>query len=198
VIGHESLGEVVEVGPEVSGLRPGDLVVRMVRRPCPHAHYRSCRAGRQDFCSTGGRGQISHGAGDRLRGVRRRASDLLAKKVVVRGGVRPHSGARTEASAGLLARRHLDLLHQHARAGNADPVRRLGVRAGGAEVRQARFAGQHPSSRTSRARLPRRLAPPIAARCVAAPDRGSAPSRRSRATRRPPHVAPRPFGASCA
>ena len=30
------------------------------------------------FASTGGRGQISHGAGDRLRGVRRRASDLLA------------------------------------------------------------------------------------------------------------------------
>jgi threonine dehydrogenase-like Zn-dependent dehydrogenase len=53
VIGHESLGEVVEVGPEVSGLRPGDLVVPMVRRPCRHAHCRACQAGRQDFCFTG-------------------------------------------------------------------------------------------------------------------------------------------------
>jgi threonine dehydrogenase-like Zn-dependent dehydrogenase len=53
VIGHESLGEVVEVGREVRGIRPGDLVVPMVRRPCPHAHCRACRAGRQDFCFTG-------------------------------------------------------------------------------------------------------------------------------------------------
>jgi threonine dehydrogenase-like Zn-dependent dehydrogenase len=53
VIGHESVGEVVEVGPEVSTLRPGDLVVSMVRRPCPHAECAACRAGRQDFCFTG-------------------------------------------------------------------------------------------------------------------------------------------------
>jgi threonine dehydrogenase-like Zn-dependent dehydrogenase len=53
VIGHESLGEVAEVGSAVEGLRPGDLVVPMVRRPCPHDHCRACRAGRQDFCFTG-------------------------------------------------------------------------------------------------------------------------------------------------
>jgi threonine dehydrogenase-like Zn-dependent dehydrogenase len=53
VIGHESLGEVVDVGPNVAGLRAGDLVVPMVRRPCPHDHCRACRAGRQDFCFTG-------------------------------------------------------------------------------------------------------------------------------------------------
>jgi threonine dehydrogenase-like Zn-dependent dehydrogenase len=53
VIGHESLGEVVEVGPAVSRLRRGDLVVPMVRRPCPHDHCAACRAGRQDFCFTG-------------------------------------------------------------------------------------------------------------------------------------------------
>jgi glucose 1-dehydrogenase len=52
-IGHESLGEVVEVGPGVSRLRRGDLVVPMVRRPCPHGHCAACRAGRQDFCFTG-------------------------------------------------------------------------------------------------------------------------------------------------
>ena len=32
VIGHESLGEVIEVGPEVSGVKCGDLVVTTVRR----------------------------------------------------------------------------------------------------------------------------------------------------------------------
>jgi len=36
VLGHESLGEVIEVGPEVKNLHPGDLVVPSVRRPCPH------------------------------------------------------------------------------------------------------------------------------------------------------------------
>jgi threonine dehydrogenase-like Zn-dependent dehydrogenase len=53
IIGHESLGEVVEVGPGVSRLRPGDLVVPMVRRPCPHDYCPACRKGRQDFCFTG-------------------------------------------------------------------------------------------------------------------------------------------------
>jgi threonine dehydrogenase-like Zn-dependent dehydrogenase len=53
VIGHESLGEVVETGPEVMGFKPGDLVVTTVRRPCPHASCLTCRAGRQDYCFTG-------------------------------------------------------------------------------------------------------------------------------------------------
>ncbi len=53
VIGHEALGEVVEVGTAVTHLAPGDLVVPTVRRPCPHARCRSCRAGHQDFCETG-------------------------------------------------------------------------------------------------------------------------------------------------
>jgi len=53
VLGHEALGRVIEVGPEVSRLKLGDLVVPSVRRPCPHEHCRACRAGRQDFCFTG-------------------------------------------------------------------------------------------------------------------------------------------------
>jgi threonine dehydrogenase-like Zn-dependent dehydrogenase len=53
VIGHESLGEVVEVGPKVSRVKIGDLVVPMVRRPCPHSHCTACVNGRQDFCFTG-------------------------------------------------------------------------------------------------------------------------------------------------
>ncbi len=33
IVGHESLGRVEAVGPSVTGLRPGDLVVATVRRP---------------------------------------------------------------------------------------------------------------------------------------------------------------------
>lgn len=53
VIGHESLGEVIEAGPAVTQVKRGDLVVPMVRRPCPHEHCLACRSGRQDFCFTG-------------------------------------------------------------------------------------------------------------------------------------------------
>jgi threonine dehydrogenase-like Zn-dependent dehydrogenase len=37
----------------VTRVKPGDLVVTMVRRPCDHDDCRACRAGRQDFCFTG-------------------------------------------------------------------------------------------------------------------------------------------------
>jgi len=53
VIGHESLGEVVEVGPQVRDIKPGDLVVTTVRRPCLREYCRACRMGHQDFCFTG-------------------------------------------------------------------------------------------------------------------------------------------------
>jgi len=53
VIGHESLGEVVEIGAEVTKVKVGDLAVPMVRRPCPHDYCMACRANRQDFCFTG-------------------------------------------------------------------------------------------------------------------------------------------------
>jgi threonine dehydrogenase-like Zn-dependent dehydrogenase len=53
IIGHESLAEVVQAGPAVGHLRPGDLVVPSVRRPCPHPGCLACRSGHQDFCYTG-------------------------------------------------------------------------------------------------------------------------------------------------
>jgi threonine dehydrogenase-like Zn-dependent dehydrogenase len=53
VLGHESLSEVVEVGSQVSKVRPGDLVVMTVRRPCANPSCIACREGRQDFCYTG-------------------------------------------------------------------------------------------------------------------------------------------------
>lgn len=53
VLGHESLGEVIEVGAAVTRVKLGDLVVTMVRRPCPHPECLACPADRQDFCYTG-------------------------------------------------------------------------------------------------------------------------------------------------
>jgi threonine dehydrogenase-like Zn-dependent dehydrogenase len=53
ILGHEAVGEVVEVGPAVRRLTRGDLVVLTVRRPCDDPECAACRAGRQDFCVTG-------------------------------------------------------------------------------------------------------------------------------------------------
>ena len=53
IIGHESLGEVIEAGPQVKRVKPGDLAVPTVRRPCSRPECFACQAGRQDFCFTG-------------------------------------------------------------------------------------------------------------------------------------------------
>ncbi len=53
VMGHEALGEVLEVGSSVRRIRPGDLVVPTVRRPCRRESCRACRMGRPDFCLSG-------------------------------------------------------------------------------------------------------------------------------------------------
>lgn len=54
ILGHESLTEVVDAGDDVTALRPGDLAVAAVRKPCHDPNCAACRAGRQDFCATGG------------------------------------------------------------------------------------------------------------------------------------------------
>ncbi len=53
ILGHESLGEVIDVGSAVKNIKVGDLVVPSVRRPCEHQDCQPCRAGLQDFCATG-------------------------------------------------------------------------------------------------------------------------------------------------
>jgi glucose 1-dehydrogenase len=53
IVGHEALGQVMETGSRVSRLQPGDLVVPMVRRPCPRPECHACHAGHPDFCETG-------------------------------------------------------------------------------------------------------------------------------------------------
>jgi len=52
ILGHENLGRVREVAPEVTGFAPGDLVVATVRRGCGRCRF--CRTNRSDFCETGG------------------------------------------------------------------------------------------------------------------------------------------------
>ena len=56
---------ITEVGNKVEGLKPGDLVVPSVRRPCSEPHCAPCQADLQDFCATGDfveRGiKMSHG-----------------------------------------------------------------------------------------------------------------------------------------
>jgi len=52
VLGHEGLAEVTKVGKGVTRLKPGDLVVPMVRLPCEAPACGACRNGRQDFCLT--------------------------------------------------------------------------------------------------------------------------------------------------
>jgi threonine dehydrogenase-like Zn-dependent dehydrogenase len=51
VLGHESLGEVLEA-PAGSGFERGDLVAGVVRRPDPEP-CRACAAGEWDFCLNG-------------------------------------------------------------------------------------------------------------------------------------------------
>jgi threonine dehydrogenase-like Zn-dependent dehydrogenase len=52
ILGHESLGQVTEVGRDVTSVKAGDLVVPTVRRRCAGL-CAACDAGRQDFCCTG-------------------------------------------------------------------------------------------------------------------------------------------------
>ncbi len=48
-LGHEWVGEIMEVGPEVEGFQPGDRVVPDWRVVCGECHY--CRRGIFNYCS---------------------------------------------------------------------------------------------------------------------------------------------------
>jgi threonine dehydrogenase-like Zn-dependent dehydrogenase len=52
VLGHEALGQVLDIGPGVEILNRGDWVVPMVRRACKPP-CNSCARGRRDLCLTG-------------------------------------------------------------------------------------------------------------------------------------------------
>lgn len=52
VLGHEMLGQVVEVGHRVTAVKPGDYAVFTVRRGCGRCN--ACALNRSDMCQTGG------------------------------------------------------------------------------------------------------------------------------------------------
>lgn len=52
VIGHEMLGKVVETGPQVTKVKPGDYAVFLVRRECDKG-LPCCVNNRSDMCFTG-------------------------------------------------------------------------------------------------------------------------------------------------
>jgi glucose 1-dehydrogenase len=51
VLGHEAVGRVLEIGPAVKTLKPGDTVVPTVRRGCRECD--ACAANQSDLCFTG-------------------------------------------------------------------------------------------------------------------------------------------------
>lgn len=51
VLGHQMIGRVVEVGPEVEEIKVGDLVIPTVRRGC--GLCTQCVRGKSDFCLSG-------------------------------------------------------------------------------------------------------------------------------------------------
>ncbi len=51
VIGHEMIGQVLETGPAVTRVKPGDFAVFTVRRGCEKCL--PCRMNRSDMCTTG-------------------------------------------------------------------------------------------------------------------------------------------------
>lgn len=66
VLGHEASGTVLECGPEVSGLAPGDLVACAFMPSC--GHCAPCAEGRAALCEPGA---AANGAGSLLAGSRR-------------------------------------------------------------------------------------------------------------------------------
>ncbi len=49
IIGHEAVGEVIEVGTRVSEFKKGDIVVPIVRQGCGECFF--CKRGRSDMCN---------------------------------------------------------------------------------------------------------------------------------------------------
>jgi S-(hydroxymethyl)glutathione dehydrogenase/alcohol dehydrogenase len=54
ILGHEGAGDVVEVGPGVARVKPGDRVIVCWRPPC--GRCRACRRGQDNLCTQGGVG----------------------------------------------------------------------------------------------------------------------------------------------
>jgi glucose 1-dehydrogenase len=84
VIGHESLGRVLQA-PADAPVRPGDLVVGVVRRPDPVPCV-ACAAGQSDFCANGRYGERGISGLDGYGATRWRVQPPFAIKVPERLG----------------------------------------------------------------------------------------------------------------
>jgi S-(hydroxymethyl)glutathione dehydrogenase/alcohol dehydrogenase len=88
--GHEGAGVVVEVGPGVTSVQPGDHVSASFIPSCGRCRY--CSTGRQNLCDLGGgtfmRGQITDGTSRHFIGDQ---VNLMAK---ARHLQRAHRGGR--------------------------------------------------------------------------------------------------------
>ncbi|MCX3061726.1 alcohol dehydrogenase catalytic domain-containing protein [Streptomyces beihaiensis] len=58
VLGHEAVGEVVETGSDVRGVRPGDRVLVSCITSCGRCRF--CREGRYGLCAGGGGWNLGH------------------------------------------------------------------------------------------------------------------------------------------
>ncbi len=94
VLGHEAAGVVVECGPDVSRLRPGDRVVMSIVPSC--ATCPACVAGRPNYCATAGAAMSAGALMDgtsRLSADGRRLHHFLTVSSFAEYAVVPESGA---------------------------------------------------------------------------------------------------------
>src|SRR5262249_40389790 len=75
VVGAEAAGEILSVGPEVSGLKPGDRVVMYGALTC--GQCKACREGRDNLCET-----VAGGMGLEVDGFARDAVNMPARLTV--------------------------------------------------------------------------------------------------------------------
>jgi S-(hydroxymethyl)glutathione dehydrogenase/alcohol dehydrogenase len=94
ILGHEAAGEVVEVGPDVTTLRPGDHVVTTITPSC--GTCASCLRGRPNYCLVAGRamsdGNLMDGSSRLTRGGKR-LNHFLMVSSFAEYAVVPESGA---------------------------------------------------------------------------------------------------------
>jgi len=91
ILGHEICGEVVEVGPDLSDYKPGDLVGIAPIIPCMHCH--ACSHGQDNICAT------AKVIGCNVHGAMSEFMYIPAQMVQVGGAVKLPAGASHREAA---------------------------------------------------------------------------------------------------
>lgn len=89
ILGHETAGEIVEVGPGVSGLQPGDHVTIYPTQSCGFCDY--CRQGLENYCGAAPRTgfEIDGGFGEYLRVPARNAVKIASEVPIEEAAIIP-------------------------------------------------------------------------------------------------------------